>query len=64
MIEYNAKRLFEAVKRYRMIQGEIEQLTEELNNASTLMKILTVTTIIFIATTIVEATLIYRRKSR
>ena len=64
MIEYNARQLFEAVKRYRMTQGEIRQLTEELNNASIQVKILTATTIIFLVTTAVEALVIYKIRGR
>jgi len=64
MIEYNARQLFDSVKRHRMTQGEIRQLTEELNNASIQVKILTATTIIFLATTAVEAFVIYKRRGR
>jgi len=64
MIEYNARQLFEAVERHRLIQGEISELTEKLNNTSMQVKILTATTIVFLATTTVEAIVIYKRKSR
>jgi len=81
MIEYNAKQLFEAVKRHRLIEGEIIELTEALKgyqlmqeeveklrdalgNANMQLKILSVTTTIFLAITIVEAVIIYRGKSR
>ncbi|RLI41533.1 hypothetical protein DRO69_11440 [Candidatus Bathyarchaeota archaeon] len=64
MIEYNARQLFEAVERHRLIQGEISELTVALNNTSMQVKILTATTIILLATTAVEAIVIYRRKSR
>jgi len=62
MIEYNARQLFEAVERYRLVQGEIGELTETLNNTSMQVKILTATTIVFLATTAVEAVIIYKRK--
>ncbi|KYH39734.1 MAG: periplasmic solute binding protein [Candidatus Bathyarchaeota archaeon B26-2] len=64
MIEYNARQLFEAVKRYRLIQSEIKDLTDALNNANTQIRLLSATTIIFIATTVVEALIIYRRRGR
>jgi len=60
MIEYNARQLFEAVKRYRLIQGEIRDLNSALNTANLYVKILTATTIILLATTIVEAALLYK----
>ena len=63
MIKYNARQLFEAVKRYRMVQGEIKDLTEALNNANTQVKLLSATTVIFVVTTVVEALIIYKRKS-
>lgn len=62
MIEYNANQLFEAVRRHRLIQGEISELTDKLDSATMQVKVLTVTTVIFLAITVVEAVVIYRRK--
>lgn len=62
MIEYNAKQLFEAVRRHQLMQGEIGELTDKLNSANMQIKILTATTVIFLAITVVEAIVVYRRK--
>ncbi|RLI34786.1 hypothetical protein DRO55_06045, partial [Candidatus Bathyarchaeota archaeon] len=62
MIKYNAKQLFDAVKRYQLIQGEIRELNESLKAANLYVKILAATTVIFLVTTVVEAILLYRRR--
>lgn len=62
MIKYNAKQLFEAVKRYNLIRNEIRELNKAINTANLYVKILTATTIVFIVTTIVEAILLYTRR--
>jgi len=62
MIKYNAKQLFDAVKRYQLIQGEIRELNESLKAANLYVKILAATTVIFLVMTVVEAILLYKRR--
>ncbi|KYH42843.1 MAG: periplasmic solute binding protein [Candidatus Bathyarchaeota archaeon B63] len=62
MIEYNARQLFEAVRRYRLMQGRIRELTDTLNTVNMYMKAFMVTTVIFLATTILEALILYKRR--
>jgi len=62
MIRYNAMQLFEAVRRHRLIQGEIKALNEKVANLNLQLKVMYVATAIFAVTSVVEAILLLKRK--
>ena len=61
MIQYNAEQLFDAVERYRLIQGEISELTKVLANVDLLAKVFMSTTLVFLTVAVVEAAIIIRK---